>query len=881
VSLTPLDLQTLLFTDIEGSTRLWEDAPEQMRRALSCHDRLVRAAVERHAGILVKTTGDGVYAAFDRASHAIAAAVDMQLALADPAATGGVAVRIRCGMHRGPVERRDNDLFGNAANRAARIMGVAHGGQVLASHAVAEDAAGALPEGASLRDLGAVRLKDLASAERVFQVVHPGMRQQFPALRSLEATPNNLPRQLSSFVGRERETAEATRLLRTTRLLTLTGVGGLGKTRLSLQLGADVLDDFPDGVWFVELAPIVDARFVAQATATVLGVKEEAGRGAIDALARFARARRFLVILDNCEHVAPGAAEVVRALLAAGPGAKVLASSREPLRIAGETTYALPPLATPAVDAGFSLLARNDAVRLFAERGASARPGFAIGELNAPAVARICRRLDGIPLAIELAAARVRTMSVDAIEARLSDRFRLLTGGDASALPRQQTLRGCIEWSHDLLSPPERALMRRIAVFAGDFPLQSAEQVLADDHLEEAEVAGLLAQLVEKSLAEYDAAADRYRQLETVRQFAAERLAASGEEEALRARHFDVHAAFAESAINRLTGPEQKAWMARLGRERENMLAAHAWCGRAAGRERAAMILVLPMLVVCSLDGTLELGFQVATEALARPGAGVDDLQRCRLLLQACQLAYLYGRYVEARAWGEEGLAIAVALAEQRRVVTALRLLGQVGLAQGDRPFARRHLEQSVAVAREVGDGYQLSAAGCSLADLLRSEGSLDAAEALYEEMLALCRARGDRVSEAALLLNEAFVSIGRGAHVQARVRLAASLSMMREFGLANFAAAAIAATAALAAAVGDFEVCMRLEGACVAYRERTGCHLEPVDEAFLRPFVARARASLDAEAAARAEAQGRALGYEGVLVEAGEWLAGARVDEG
>ncbi len=419
--------------------------------------------------------------------------------------------------------------------------------------------------------------------------------------------------------------------------------------------------------------------------------------------------------------------------------------------------------------------------------------------------------------------------------------------------------------------------MRRIAVFAGDFPLQSAEQVVADECLDEAEIAGLLAQLVEKSLAEYDAASDRYRQLETVRQFAAERLAASGEEEALRARHFDVHAALAESAINRLIGPEQKAWMARLGLERENMLAAHAWCGRAAGRERAATILVLPMLVVCSLDGKLELGFQVATEALARPAAGVDDLQRCRLLLQACQLAYLYGRYAEARAWGEEGLAIAVALAEQRRRVTALRLLGQIGLAQGDRPFARRHLEQSVAVAREVGDGYQLSAAGCALADLLRGEGSLDAAEALYEEMLALCRARGDRVSEAALLLNVALVSIGRDAHPQARVRLADSLAMMQELGLANFAAAAMAATAALAAAVGDFDACLRLEGAGAAHRERTGFRLEPVDEACLRPFVSRARASLDAEAAARAETQGRALGYEGALLDAAAWLAGAR----
>src|SRR5436190_15565914 len=338
---------TFLFTDIEGSTRLWEQEPERMRPALARHDAIARAAVEGHRGIVVKTAGDGVHATFDDPLDAIGATLQLQQALADSTATGGIAFRVRCGLHLGVDERRDNDFFGPAVNRAARIMSVAHGGQVLLSEAVALLVRGRLPAGVTLRDLGAVRLRDLASPERVYQVVHPQLRQDFPALRSLEATPNNLPQQVTSFIGRGFDLTEVKKILGNTRLLTLLGVGGIGKTRLSLQVAADMLDGFPDGVWFVELAPLVDAQLVPQAVASVLGVKEEAGRPVVEALKKHVKDRQLLLIVDNCEHLVHACAELAKQLLESGPRLKILASSREHLHVPGEATYPVPALGVP------------------------------------------------------------------------------------------------------------------------------------------------------------------------------------------------------------------------------------------------------------------------------------------------------------------------------------------------------------------------------------------------------------------------------------------------------------------------------------------------------------------------------------------------------
>ena len=500
-------ITTFLFSDIEGSTQLWEREPARMEGALARHDALARAAVEGHRGHVVKMTGDGMCAAFDDPQDAVAAALEFQQALAKLETTGGLALRARCGLHAGIVERRDNDFFGTVLNRAARIMAAAHGGQVLVSQALSVLLSDRLPPGIELLPLGAVRLRDLASPESVFQVLHPSLRREFPALRSLSSTPNNLPQQVTSFIGRDRELSELRRGLRKGRLVTILGAGGLGKTRLSLQAAADVMDDYPDGIWLVELAPIADARMVPQAIASVLGVKEETGRPVSEALIKAVGDRRLLLILDNCEHLLAACADVCRRLLQAGPHLRILASSREPLHVAGETTFPLPALAMPDVDQTVapSALAQYEAVHLFVDRAAAALPSFRVTDQNATAIVDICRRLDGIPLAIELAAARVRALSVQAIAERLTNRFGLLTGGDRTALPRQQTLRASIDWSHDLLTDKERILFRRLAVFAGGWTLEAAERVAAGDEVAEGEVLGLLADLVDKSLVMVDA----------------------------------------------------------------------------------------------------------------------------------------------------------------------------------------------------------------------------------------------------------------------------------------------------------------------------------------------------------------------------------------
>ena len=453
------EVVTILFTDIEGSTSLWEQDGARMSQALAAHDALMRRVVEARHGTVVKMTGDGMHAVFGDALDALAATVDLQRALADPAATNGVTLRVRCGLHAGAVERRDNDYFGSPVNRAARIMSAAHGGQILLSQAVVDTVREMLPASVSLRDLGRVRLKDLSTPERVYQVVHPQLRQEFPALRSLEATPNNLPHQVTSFVGRESALVDLQRLLTGTRLLTLTGSGGCGKTRLCLQLAADSLERFPDGAWLVELAPLADPDLVPQTVASVLGLKGEPGKPIVRSLVLHLEDKRVLLLLDNCEHLLHACAQLVATLVRQCPQVTLLASSREALGIGGEQAYRVPSLSLPdpKQEQTRESVVRFEAVQLFTDRALLARPDFQVTQQNAAALASICHRLDGIPLAIELAAARVRSLSVEEINRKLDQRFQLLTGGSRTALPRQQTLRSLIDWSYDLLSDREAA----------------------------------------------------------------------------------------------------------------------------------------------------------------------------------------------------------------------------------------------------------------------------------------------------------------------------------------------------------------------------------------------------------------------------------------
>ncbi len=870
-----MDTVTFLFTDVEGSTRLWEEEPERMSPAMACHDSLARSAVESNHGMIVKMVGDGAHAAFEDPVDGVRAALQLQRALADPEATKGVAVRVRCGLHVGDVERRDNDFFGSVVNRAARIMSAAHGGQVLMSEAVASLVRDRLPAEVALLDLGRVRLRDLASPERIFQLLHPELRPEFPALRSLEATPNNLPQQLASFIGRVHELSGVKAVLRNTRLLTLLGTGGLGKTRLSLQVAADVMEDYPDGVWFVELAPVADGRLVAQAAASVLGVKEETGRPVLEALRNFVKDRRLLLILDNCEHLLHDCAELAKRLLESGPFLRILATSREQLHVAGESTVHVPTLAVPETDnrPTTAALMQSEAERLFIDRAIAGQPDFQVTDESAAAVAEICRRLDGIPLAIELAAARARTLSVARIAARLNDRFHLLTVGDSTVLPRQQTLRASIDWSYDLLSENERALLRRLAVFAGGWTLEAAEAVGAPGDVGSADVLDLLSHLVEKSLVSLGAGGERYKLLETIRQYAQERLAESGEGSEVRTRHLHYYIALAETARQELIGPEQKAWLERLDLERENLLAAHAWCDQAEARAELGLRLVGAVQLYWLSRGLGELGHRVTVEALTRPGAQTRGSARREALFAAGQIGYFTGRYGEARVHLEEDIPIARETGDQASVAGSLVLLGHVCHAQGERAAARAHFEEALALSRESGNKAKLHASLNALAELHRGEGALDEAEPLYEESLALQRERGERANIVISLYNLAAVSIGRGAKARARGLVLEALAITREVGSTYLGGLVLDISTGLAASLGQMEQAARFHGASEAQLEESGLRRDPADEAFLTPLIARARLALGPTLFATSVAAGRALGYEGAMSETQAWL--------
>jgi len=710
-------------------------------------------------------------------------------------------------------------------------------------------------------------------------VLHPALRADFPALRALEATPSNLPHALTTFIGRERELSEVRARLATTRLLTLTGMGGLGKSRLALEAAARLLDDYPDGVWLVELAHLRDPQGVAEALAAVLGVKPEPGRPVSEALERHVRDRCLLVLLDNCEHVLGACAELALRVLRAGPKVKVLATSREPLRVTGEATVAVPALAVPSVLAAGEPLAIEayEAVRLFVDRATAAQPAFALTAANAGAVAAICHRVDGIPLALELAAARVRSLTVQQIAERLKDRLRMLVGGDPTALPRQQTLRGLIDWSHDLLDEGERTLFRRLAVFAGGCTPEAAEAIAAGGVLAEADVADGLARLAEKSLLTADPRSGRYRLLETVREYAQQKLEASGEGPDCQLRHLRYYVGVGETAKQGLAGAGQAAWLAVLDWERENFLAAHAAAGMAAGGTALDLALANALKRYWINAGQLETGYRVTCEALARPGAAERDFARMRGLFDAGQLGFFMGRYAEARRHLEESLSIARALADPARIAMVLAPLGLAALGQGELAIARRAFEESIALARDLGDRRQLGTAQSALGHVRRMEGDRDAADRLYEEVVALGRVEADLEMVAIGLLNRAIVAIERGQLDGARGLLAEAEAIAATTRSQRVGQGVLEVASGMASAASEWERAARLLGAADGQAARTGLHRDPADDAFLAPRIDAVLEGLGRTRFSLAHAQGRATGLADALDEARAWLATCR----
>src|SRR5258706_1181906 len=572
----------MLFTDIEGSSgSVRALGPDRWESVLERHAAIIRDALDTYAGFMVRSEGDSFFAVFTRPSEAVAAVAEMQRRLHETAWPHEASVRVRMGLHTGearPASAASGvDYVGFEVSRAARIAAAAHGGQVLISDTTEALVRDVLGPGLTLRELGEHRFKDLVRPQRIYQLVIDGLPDSFPTLRSLDSTPNNLPTQTTTFIGRKRELATAVERLQTTRLLTLTGPGGSGKTRLALHLAADLLERFPDGVWLIELAPVTDPAGIAPTLAAAAHIGERPGRSTLDTIIDWLRSRRVLVVLDNCEHLVAACADIADSILPSCPAVRIIATSREGLNVAGEALMPVTSLRLPLAEKLPPLdeLSEYEAISLFVARCSAFQPEFALTEENAADVVRICRRLDGVPLALELAAARVRVLSVAQVAKRLDDRFRLLTGGGRNAVARQQTLRGLIDWSYDLLTESECTLLRRVSSFVGGSTLEAAEAVCGGDGIEREEILELLAHLVDKSLVAMQeiGGAARYSMLETIREYAREKLVDSGEADTLRRLHFEHF--FRTSTDHALwfspSGPE------RIGIEYDNLRAALEW----------------------------------------------------------------------------------------------------------------------------------------------------------------------------------------------------------------------------------------------------------------------------------------------------------------
>jgi predicted ATPase/class 3 adenylate cyclase/DNA-binding CsgD family transcriptional regulator len=733
----PAGTVTLLLADVEGSTRLWETEPDTMTDAVARLDRLVTEAIGRNNGVRPEEQGEGdsFVAAFSRASEAVACALELQRA-------GTALIRLRLGIHTGEVLLRDRDNYvGSTIARCARLRDLAHGGQTLvsgATHTLVQDR---LPAGAWLADLGVHRLRDLARPEPVYQLCHPDLAVAFPALRSLDSYPHNLPVQLTSFVGRESEMATAQRLLGESRLVTFIGSGGAGKTRLALQVAADVLSDHPGGVWQVELAPVTDSALVAFTTARTLGLPDDPGRSTVETIAYHLGAKNAMIVLDNCEHLIAACAELTESLLRSCPSLVILATSREPLGVPGELTWRVPSLSVPAEPAAISAVAGSEAVQLFVDRARRARSEFELTDANAEVVAEICRRLDGIPLAIELAAARIRVFGPQQILAGLHDRFRLLAGGARTAVPRQQTLRASVDWSYDLLSEQERILFHRLGVFTGSFDFDAAVAVGAGDGLESGQVLDQLGLLVDKSLVatSEDDLELRYRLVETVRQYALERLADSGEEGTVRHRYRDHYLQFAELAAERAQSAEHDEWGRRLEAEIDNLRAAF-YLSQQWDEKEEALRLAAAMYEVWQERGQVGEGRVWFDTALA----DVGDVAPAVLIR-----ALTVGAIVEGGALGLGGQARAAEAVSRARELSDKRLLGRALNAAGAAvnyfgDLGEQFYREAIELAKETGDTYYLARPMAGLGLILCACGDPAAARPILEDGLVLARRVGN-----------------------------------------------------------------------------------------------------------------------------------------
>jgi predicted ATPase/class 3 adenylate cyclase len=771
----------LLFTDIEGSTDLLRSLGAEYRTLLAEHRRLLRDAFAAHGGTVLRGEGDALFVTFADPSSAILGAIDGQVALTKAKWPADSHVRVRMGIHVGEVTiDEDDDYVGLAVHQAARISAAAHGGQVLTSKAMQILAEQRVPAEVSLKSIGRFRLKDFPEPQDLFQLHHPELPGDFPAPRTAPGARHNLPKAISSFIGRDRDVAELAELLETARLVTLTGPGGCGKTRLAIEAASASLPVRPDGIWFVDLAPVSDRELVLSVAANAMGVQESRAASADSALIDFLSLGRPLVILDNCEHLIPTCAELAETWLSAAPGLTILVTAREPIGVEGEVIRRVGGLQIPSdTDTGES----SEAVQLFIERARSHEPEFGSGEKELAEIAHVTNRLDGIPLAIEMAAALVGTLSVGEILSRLDDRFRLLTGGGGRNLGRQQTLLATVDWSHDLLSEPERVLLRRLSVMSGSFSLEDVEAVCVGDGIDATQVVSLLRRLVATSWVMRERGGDRaaYRLLETSRQYALDKLVSSSEAQRFRSKHSEWFADLAETGAEAmLGGPDQTHWFDRIGSELDNFRTALAW-SLGDGDPALGLRLGAALSRFWEVRGHWSEGLGWLEDALAGAPDAEDGL-RGRALVAASFLAFYRGRLESARSMVTEGLAAAVRAKDKTTEARGLRFEAVIEQRIGDRAAAIDSAQKAVELSRAHGAAADLAFALQVLGRLL-ADDDRDEARARYEEGLEVARRAEDAVSQIYLLYALGRVHLRAGDNERARELYSEALDLSREVG--------------------------------------------------------------------------------------------------
>ncbi len=797
---------TFLFTDIEGSTRLLQEVGEDYQALLDDHHGIMRQAVADAGGVELGTEGDSFFVVFASARHAVGAVAAAQRALTEHRWPGDVEVRVRMGLHTGEAEPHDGTYVGLDVHRAARIAAAAHGGQVLLSGATRAIVEKNLTSDLSLRDLGEHRLRDIARPEHLYQLLVSGLAAEFPPPRSLDAPRYNLPAQLTRFVGRKSELAEIKKVLRTSRLLTLTGPGGTGKTRLALEVAHGLVDDFPDGVWFTELTPLTDPGLTAQAVATAMGAREQPGRPVVEVVTDLLRDGTVLLILDNMEHLLPVAAGLPAELLQSCSRLSILTTSRERLGIAGETLWRVPPLGLPEPASGDSgpseLGVESDAMQLFVERAVAVDPSFAITERNVLAVSDICLRLDGIPLAIELAAARLSMLSPTEIAVRLDDRLGLLTAPSGTTQSRQLTMRATVDWSYDLLTGLQRTVFARLSVFAGGFSMKAAEAVCAIEGADNSEVLDVLAQLVDRSMVAADvppAGESRYRLLETLRQYAGEKLEESGKVEAAHLAHAEFFSALAEEAEPLLRGPDAAVWLRRLEAEHDNLRTALSWCSRS-GDTETCLRLAGALAEFWKEFGHWSEG-RSHLEAALSPTAGAPPAARVKALLGAVEI-FVPEQPRRALEFAKEALALAREIGDRRLVARSLLLHGFTVLDRVQRadPLLREALE----LFRELNDRQGIADA-LSLLASANADVDPEGAKAWAEESVQLLRELEDQSGTADAVGVLAAIATLEGDYEQATRWAEERFSLTRDLGGKQRGAHALKGLGEVAHLKGDY----------------------------------------------------------------------------